>query len=58
MENEVKKCCICGREFTGWGNNPYPISENLDDTCCDECNSMYVIPAKIVQLYSRKEEEK
>ena len=24
------KCCICGKEFTGWGNNPDPVTdENL-----------------------------
>ena len=51
--DEKKICCICGKEFTGWGNNPDPVTDengNLfpeDARCCDECNAMYVIPARL-----------
>lgn len=42
----MKKCCICGKEFEGWGNNPWPVkSEGL---CCDDCNMEYVIPKRII----------
>ena len=42
----MKKCCICGKEFEGWGNNPWPVkSEGL---CCDDCNMEHVIPARII----------
>ena len=54
------KCCICGGEFTGWGNNPEPVvqvmtedfEEILDDngkalSCCNGCNSSRVIPARM-----------
>ena len=52
MEHEFV-CCICGKKFTGWGNNPWPVSENPDAECCDECNATQVIPARISGL--RKE---
>lgn len=42
-----KKCCICGKEFTGWGNNPWPIVDEEDARCCDNCNMMYVVPARL-----------
>ena len=35
MEKEYI-CCICGKKFKGYGNNPWPIKE--DGKCCDECN--------------------
>jgi hypothetical protein len=41
----IKVCCICGRPFTGWGHNPWPIRE--DGECCDECNYSLVVPARI-----------
>lgn len=56
MDNGIKICCICGKKFSGWGNNPDPITDkdgNLfpeNARCCDECNGMYVIPARIVAL--------
>ena len=44
-------CCICHREFIGWGNNPDPYKpENGNDRCCDECNMNFVIPARIDEI--------
>lgn len=43
---EKKICCICGKEFTGWGNSPYPIKQR--GRCCDECNANMVVPARIL----------
>ena len=40
-----KKCCICGREFEGWGNNPQPVKASGE--CCDKCNWEKVIPARL-----------
>lgn len=40
-----KTCCICGREFIGFGNNPYPVKDK--GTCCDQCNSEVVIPKRL-----------
>lgn len=44
-----KKCCICGKEYEGWGNNAWPLAEG---ECCDECNKK-VIEARIEELYKR-----
>ena len=43
---EKKVCCICGKEFTGWGNNPWPIKQSGE--CCDECNTDKVVHARIL----------
>lgn len=43
-----KICCICGKEFEGYGNNPSPIKD--DGVCCDDCNVNKVIPARIEKL--------
>lgn len=45
------KCCICGRKFTGWGNNAQPVK---DGKCCDTCNFTKVIPARIDALHNNK----
>ena len=45
---EKFKCCLCGIEVEGYGNDPSPIqTQNEDDECCDECNLAKVIPARI-----------
>lgn len=46
-----KKCCICGKEIKGYGNNPYPVKEK--GVCCDECNYKYIIPARLVGINKR-----
>ena len=33
------RCCICGTEFVGYGNNAEPIRKGV---CCDKCNMRYV----------------
>lgn len=45
------KCCICGKEIKGYGNNPSPVK--AEGTCCDECNVRKVIPARIAELGKR-----
>ena len=27
MKKDIKKCCICGDYFDGWGNNPWPVKK-------------------------------
>lgn len=49
-EMKTQKCCICGKDFTEWGNNPSPIKQ--DGVCCDHCNWAIVIPARISTLKS------
>lgn len=41
----TQECCICGKEFTGYGNNPWPVMK--DGKCCDECNFDTVLPARL-----------
>jgi len=38
---ESKTCCLCGKTFEGWGNNPWPL-KTTDEQCCDECNKKVV----------------
>lgn len=45
------KCCICGTEIRGWGNNPWPVSKEKEARCCDLCNVTYVFPARIMHVY-------
>lgn len=51
----MKKCCICGHKFEGWGNNPYPVKE--EGECCDKCNSLYVVPERIRRMYSKEDKK-
>ncbi len=55
--NQEYVCCICGQKFTGWGNNPYPVVDDDDARCCDMCNQMRVLPARLAQMYGRKEDK-
>lgn len=41
MANTKHKCCICGREFEGWGNDPAPLKNK--GVCCDDCNSKVIL---------------
>ena len=43
----MKKCCICGNKFDGFGNNPWPIVNDDEAECCNECSETKVIPARI-----------
>lgn len=52
---ERKKCCICGKDFDGWGNNAEPLAYGL---CCDECNNSKVLAARLVQYYKGNKEVK
>lgn len=51
------KCCLCGAEIFDYGNNPWPLNQNEDDRCCDICNEVYVIPARIGQMLDRAEKK-
>lgn len=43
------KCCLCGKEIRDYGHNPWPLSDNVEDRCCDLCNMLKVIPARIIK---------
>lgn len=50
-KEEKKVCCICGKEFYGWGNNPYPVKS--EGECCEQCNYEYVLPKRIENLIKK-----
>lgn len=50
---EKKVCCLCGKEFMGWGNNPWPVDRNEGAVCCDDCNETKVLEARIRQMYRK-----
>ena len=62
------KCCICGGYFHGYGNNPdgamwldaetkQPVHGEFktDDRCCDACNSKFVLPGRMYDIYGGKD---
>lgn len=49
-EEPVTTCCLCGQMFIGYGNNPWPLSHDIEERCCDDCNSEKVIPARLAQM--------
>ena len=58
--NEHFVCCLCGKSVHGaWGNNPWPLSDDANDRCCDACNATKVIPARLgIIADNRKRQEK
>ena len=44
-DNRRFKCCICGREFSGYGYNPWPVKKSGE--CCRRCNDEIVIPERM-----------
>ena len=51
MPEEKKICSICGKEYSGFGNNAWPVN---DGRCCDQCNSEYVIPERLYNMSKRE----
>ena len=48
----MKTCCICKNKFKGWGNNPWPVKDK--GVCCDQCNWLYVISARLSIIYDKQ----
>lgn len=42
----MKRCSICGKSFSGFGNNPEPIKRWIEGSCCDDCNREKVLPTR------------
>ena len=53
--DDKKKCCICKKEYSGYGNNPAPVKDR--GLCCDACNSGVVIPIRAAALVKQKKAE-
>jgi len=41
-------CVLCAGQFSGYGNNPWPLAEA--GKCCNDCDDLKVIPARMVRL--------
>lgn len=54
---EKFKCCICGMTVIGWGNNPWPVVKDENARCCNACNDMHVIPARLAEMFKHKEND-
>lgn len=44
--SEYKRCDICQKRFSEYGNNPCPFSGSV---CCDKCNEKLVVPMRIYE---------
>lgn len=53
IKQEEKNCCICGKKFIGWGNNPWPIDTREGAKCCDACNDTKVLEARLAQMFRK-----
>ena len=40
MEKRKSRCVICGKEYSGFGNNAEPLAKGF---CCDICNTLVVL---------------
>lgn len=47
----ILQCSICKIHFCGFGNNPWPVNNGR---CCDDCNALMVIPARIALIFSSR----
>lgn len=48
------RCCLCGKMFTGYPNNPYPLSDV--GVCCRTCNMTKVVPERLRIIKEREGE--
>ena len=52
-------CCICGQECENeWGNNPYPIVDDPNARCCDQCNMLVIAERAGLMILKEQEEVK
>lgn len=50
------KCCLCNKNFEGFGHNPSPLKENA--LCCNDCNFLKVIPARVKAIKDKGDYKK
>lgn len=52
------KCCFCGKEIKEpHTNNPWPVNQEEDARCCNECNINIVIPARCKEIQENSDSE-
>ncbi len=52
----MKLCSICKEPYTGYGNNPEPVKPATKGQCCNTCNQVEVIPARLLQILTHQKE--
>ena len=56
MKDAKHKCCLCGKEFNGFGNDPRPVMEAFGkdgwNICCDDCYNRRVLTAREKGLHT------
>lgn len=58
MADRMFECCICGKVvINSYGNNPWPVNNEANTRCCDDCNSTHVIPARLQMLMNKDKKE-
>lgn len=53
QETKKQVCCICGKEFEEWGNNPDPLGD-VEESCCDGCNWLVITARMMVVHWQQK----
>ena len=55
-----KVCCFCSGDAGKYGNNPEPLMNGSNNSCCDKCNAEKVIPARFrfVNQYNKTAKQK
>lgn len=62
---ERYKCCLCKKEFEGYGNNPdgfldidyKPIKWESNDRCCNDCNRLVIRDRVITEYLIKKRKD-
>lgn len=51
---QVGQCCLCNEPYEQYGNNPWPLVPDDDDIsrCCNNCNTIKVIPARLLSIFN------
>lgn len=58
LDGKTLTCDICHKPISGYANLAWPyLQSNKEAICCDRCNDLYVLPARIMMLYSNAEQE-
>ncbi len=58
MTDTGYECCLCGKTFTDWGNDPYPVNMDPNAKCCDACCMGLVVPVRMVRIVAKSKGER
>lgn len=54
-KTEEHICSVCNGEYTGWGNNAWPLNNGR---CCDPCNGFVIARRMADIMLSRNNDKK